>query len=86
MSKLTSLTLAAARAGLRQRAFSASELVDAHLTAIAEANDALNAYVLVTKPLLGQRLLTLTRVLLPVRIALCSGSRSASRTCLQLKA
>lgn len=47
MSKLTSLTLAAARAGLRQRAFSASELVDAHLTAIAEANDALNAYVLV---------------------------------------
>ena len=48
MSTLTSLTLAEARAGLRNREFSARELVDAHLTAIAQANDDLNAYVLVT--------------------------------------
>jgi aspartyl-tRNA(Asn)/glutamyl-tRNA(Gln) amidotransferase subunit A len=48
MSDLTSLTLAAALAGLKARTFSAREVTQAHLTAIEAANPALNAYVLVT--------------------------------------
>jgi aspartyl-tRNA(Asn)/glutamyl-tRNA(Gln) amidotransferase subunit A len=47
MSELTTLTLAAARAGLRQKKFSAVELADAHLAAMEKAR-ALNAYVLET--------------------------------------
>jgi aspartyl-tRNA(Asn)/glutamyl-tRNA(Gln) amidotransferase subunit A len=47
MSELTSLTLAQARDHLHKKEFSASELADAHLAAIAEARD-LNAYVLST--------------------------------------
>ncbi len=47
MTDLTSLTLAQARDGLRQRKFSAAELTDAHLAAIEKAR-ALNAYVLET--------------------------------------
>src|SRR5215471_10653270 len=47
MSRLTSLTLAQARDLLRKREFSAVELADAHLAAIARAR-ALNAFVLET--------------------------------------
>jgi aspartyl-tRNA(Asn)/glutamyl-tRNA(Gln) amidotransferase subunit A len=45
---LTELTLAAARDGLDRRAFSARELVDAHLAGIDALNPALNAYITVT--------------------------------------
>jgi aspartyl-tRNA(Asn)/glutamyl-tRNA(Gln) amidotransferase subunit A len=44
MTDLTALTLAQARDGLRRREFTASELVDAHIAAIAQAR-ALNAFV-----------------------------------------
>src|SRR6187200_3481770 len=47
MSELTRLTIADARAGLKQRKFSAAELADAHLAAIEKARS-LNAYVLET--------------------------------------
>ncbi len=47
MSELTSLTLAQARDALRKKEFSATELADAHLTAIENAR-ALNAFVLET--------------------------------------
>jgi aspartyl-tRNA(Asn)/glutamyl-tRNA(Gln) amidotransferase subunit A len=47
MTELTSLTLAAARDGLRNRSFSAIELAGAHLKAMEQAR-ALNAYVLET--------------------------------------
>jgi aspartyl-tRNA(Asn)/glutamyl-tRNA(Gln) amidotransferase subunit A len=47
MTELTSLTLAQARERLRQKEFSAAELVEAHLSAMAEART-LNAYVLET--------------------------------------
>jgi aspartyl-tRNA(Asn)/glutamyl-tRNA(Gln) amidotransferase subunit A len=47
MTDLTALTLAQARDGLRAKQFSASELTDAHLAAIASAR-ALNAFVLET--------------------------------------
>jgi aspartyl-tRNA(Asn)/glutamyl-tRNA(Gln) amidotransferase subunit A len=47
VTDLTSLTLAEARDGLRQKSFSAAELADAHLAAI-EAARGLNAYVLET--------------------------------------
>ena len=47
MTELTSLTIAAARDGLKQKKFSAAELADAHLAAIEKAR-ALNAYVLET--------------------------------------
>ncbi|MGL4396703.1 MAG: Asp-tRNA(Asn)/Glu-tRNA(Gln) amidotransferase subunit GatA [Hyphomicrobium sp.] len=48
MTDLTKLTMADARAGLKARTFSALELTDAFLDAIAKSNAALNAYVLVT--------------------------------------
>ncbi len=48
MSDLTKLTLADARDGLRAKQFSATELTQAFLDAIAKANPALNAYVLPT--------------------------------------
>jgi aspartyl-tRNA(Asn)/glutamyl-tRNA(Gln) amidotransferase subunit A len=47
MNELTSLTIAEARAGLKEKRFSAAELADAHLAAIEQAR-ALNAYVLET--------------------------------------
>jgi len=47
MNNLTSLTLAQARDALRKKEFSATELADAHLAAIADAR-ALNAFVLET--------------------------------------
>src|SRR5580692_10003261 len=47
MSDLTSLTLAQARDGLRARSFSASELTQAHVAAVARARG-LNAFVLET--------------------------------------
>ncbi|MGB6734020.1 MAG: Asp-tRNA(Asn)/Glu-tRNA(Gln) amidotransferase subunit GatA [Xanthobacteraceae bacterium] len=47
MSDLTALTLAQARDALRNKEFSALELTDAHLTAMAKAR-ALNAFVLET--------------------------------------
>jgi len=48
VSDLTGLTLAEARDGLRKKTFSATELAEAHIAAIGEANAALNAYVLPT--------------------------------------
>jgi len=48
MTDLTSLTIAEARDGLAARRFTATELTGAYLDAIAAANDALNAYVVVT--------------------------------------
>jgi aspartyl-tRNA(Asn)/glutamyl-tRNA(Gln) amidotransferase subunit A len=47
MTELTSLTIAQARDGLKAKRFSAVELADAHLAAMAKAR-ALNAYVLET--------------------------------------
>jgi len=47
MSELATLTIAAARDGLKQKKFSATELADAHCAAIEKAR-ALNAYVLET--------------------------------------
>jgi aspartyl-tRNA(Asn)/glutamyl-tRNA(Gln) amidotransferase subunit A len=47
VTELTSLTIADARAGLKQKKFSAAELADAHLAAIEKARS-LNAYVLET--------------------------------------
>ena len=46
--RLTDLTLAAARDGLRRRDFSAAELTGAHLDAIERLNPRLNAYLTVT--------------------------------------
>ena len=48
MSELTRLTLAAARDGLRDKSFSAVELTQAFLDAIAQSNQHLNAYIEVT--------------------------------------
>jgi aspartyl-tRNA(Asn)/glutamyl-tRNA(Gln) amidotransferase subunit A len=48
MSELIKLTIAEARAKLRAREITSAELTDAYLTAIDEANPALNAYVAVT--------------------------------------
>ncbi|MGD9500980.1 MAG: Asp-tRNA(Asn)/Glu-tRNA(Gln) amidotransferase subunit GatA [Methyloceanibacter sp.] len=48
MNKLTELTIAEAREGLRKKAFSARELTEAHIAAIEAGNAALNAYVLPT--------------------------------------
>ena len=44
MSKLTDLTIAEARDGLKKKSFSASELTDAHIKAVEKAR-ALNAFV-----------------------------------------
>jgi aspartyl-tRNA(Asn)/glutamyl-tRNA(Gln) amidotransferase subunit A len=49
LTDLTKLTLAAARKGLADKAFSSSELTGAYLTAIEAANPKLNAYVAVTQ-------------------------------------
>jgi len=49
MSALTKLTLAEALHGLEAKQFSAVELTDAFLSAIAEANPKLNAFVAVTQ-------------------------------------
>jgi aspartyl-tRNA(Asn)/glutamyl-tRNA(Gln) amidotransferase subunit A len=46
VTKLTDLTIAEAREGLRDKSFSAQELAQAHLEAIEAANDTLNVYVL----------------------------------------
>src|SRR4029077_6435277 len=51
---LTDLTIAAARDGLRARHFTARELTEAHLAAIARLNPRLNAFITVT----GDRALT----------------------------
>jgi aspartyl-tRNA(Asn)/glutamyl-tRNA(Gln) amidotransferase subunit A len=48
VSELTTLTLAEARAGLRAKQFSATELAQAFIDAIAAGNKVLNAYVLPT--------------------------------------
>src|SRR6202158_30337 len=48
MTELTKLTLAEAREGLRGKQFSATELAQAFLAAIAAGNKSLNAYVLAT--------------------------------------
>jgi aspartyl-tRNA(Asn)/glutamyl-tRNA(Gln) amidotransferase subunit A len=48
MTDLTTLTLAAARDGLKAKKFSSAELTTAFLGAIEKANPALNAYVLAT--------------------------------------
>jgi aspartyl-tRNA(Asn)/glutamyl-tRNA(Gln) amidotransferase subunit A len=46
---LTDLTIATAAAGLRRRDFSARELTDAHLAAVAALNPRLNAFITVTE-------------------------------------
>ncbi|MBA4782285.1 MAG: Asp-tRNA(Asn)/Glu-tRNA(Gln) amidotransferase subunit GatA [Rhizobiales bacterium] len=48
MSELTKLTIAEARAGLTEKSFSAVELTEAYLSAIAAANTTFNAYIEVT--------------------------------------
>src|SRR6185312_11784992 len=48
LTELTRLSLAAARKGLKDKQFSATELTDAYLEAIERANPKLNAYVAVT--------------------------------------
>jgi aspartyl-tRNA(Asn)/glutamyl-tRNA(Gln) amidotransferase subunit A len=49
LTDLTKLTLAAARKGLADKAFSATELTGAYLAAIEAANPKLNAYVAITQ-------------------------------------
>ena len=51
MTDLTKLTLAEARRGLAAKTFTATELTEAHIAAIAKANGAINAYVLQTAEL-----------------------------------
>ena len=48
MTELNKLTIAEARAGLRKKQFSATELAQTFLTAIKASNAGLNAYVLPT--------------------------------------
>src|SRR5262245_63303724 len=48
VSKMTELTIAEAREGLRKKSFSSRELTQAHIAAIEDGNAALNAYVLPT--------------------------------------
>ena len=48
MTDLTALTIAEARKGLKAKAFSATELTEAYLSAIEAANAALNAYIVTT--------------------------------------
>ncbi|MDO9383353.1 MAG: Asp-tRNA(Asn)/Glu-tRNA(Gln) amidotransferase subunit GatA [Hyphomicrobiaceae bacterium] len=48
MTDLTALTLSEARDGLRKKEFTATELTEAHIGAIDNANGTLNAYVLPT--------------------------------------
>ena len=48
MAKLTDLTIAEAREGLRTKSFSAEDLAQAHIDAIEGANAAINAFVLPT--------------------------------------
>jgi aspartyl-tRNA(Asn)/glutamyl-tRNA(Gln) amidotransferase subunit A len=48
VSDLTKVTLAQAREGLREKRFSATELVGAFIAAIERGNNSLNAYVLAT--------------------------------------
>jgi len=48
MTDPTDLTIAEARAALDRKELSATELAEAHLDAIDKANEALNAFVLVT--------------------------------------
>lgn len=54
MSKLTHLTISEARAGLEKRDFTALELTEAHLLAVAEARD-LNAFITETPELALER-------------------------------
>jgi aspartyl-tRNA(Asn)/glutamyl-tRNA(Gln) amidotransferase subunit A len=54
MSDLTSLTIAAARDGLKQKSFSATELAEAHIAAVEKART-LNAYVLETPDVARER-------------------------------
>ncbi|MGD9868974.1 MAG: Asp-tRNA(Asn)/Glu-tRNA(Gln) amidotransferase subunit GatA [Hyphomicrobiales bacterium] len=48
MGELTDLTIAAARAGLDKKEFTARELAEAHVSAIEAGNAGLNAYILPT--------------------------------------
>lgn len=48
MSDLTRLTISQARAKLRGKEITATEITEAYLSAIDRANPALNAYVAVT--------------------------------------
>ena len=48
MTDLTALTISEARAQLKAKAFTATELTSAYLQAIEAANGALNAYIAVT--------------------------------------
>ena len=79
MTELTSLTLAAARDGLRRREFSAAELAEAHLAAMEKARG-LNAYVLETPEQARAMAAADARLRRSVRDRL-KASRSASRTC-----
>ena len=51
MSELTDLTMAAARKGLVDKEFSATELCEAHIEAIEAANEALNTFIVTTPEL-----------------------------------
>ncbi len=55
MNELTELTIAAARKGLKNGDFSATELCEAHLEAIDAANKSLNAFIVTTPELAMQR-------------------------------
>ena len=48
MTELTALTLSQARDGLRKKTFTATELAEAHIKTIEQANEAINAFVLPT--------------------------------------
>ena len=55
MSKLTNLTIAKARKGLAKGDFTAVELCKAHIEAIDEANDSLNAFIVTTPEIALER-------------------------------
>ena len=57
MTDLTKLSLAAARKGLADKSFTATELTTAYLSAIDAANPSLNAYVAIT----GEQALDMAR-------------------------
>ena len=82
MSDLTRLTLADARAGLKKKEFSSTELTTAFVKAIDAGNTALNAYVLPTpeialKKTIGDHPLTIINGGVPAPLALTAADNAA---------
>ena len=80
MTGLTGLTVAAARDGLRQKKFSAGELTEAHIAAVAAARP-LNAYLVETPERARAMAAESDRRLARGEAARSKACRSRSRTC-----